>query len=241
MKKPRILFLDIETRPALGYFWRMYDENISLEQMIEPSNILSVGWKWAGDRPPVRYADVWPVRSKTGRQRMLEWVHTAMSKADAICTFNGKRFDVPKLTGEFAVGGFPPLPPVAHIDVYQTTRKMGFTSNKLAHVAPLLGCGNKITTGGFRLWREYMEGDSKARTSMQRYNARDVLVLERVYKKVRPFITNHPYLGEARNLCPTCGSGNVQHRGRMRTRVFWTERLHCQACGAWAKGKSTKI
>lgn len=242
MTKPRILLLDIETAPALAYVWRLRDENIGLDQLIEPSRIISVGWKWLRE-PTYHYADVWPMPDPgtVSRSNMLYAVHGALSEADAVVTFNGAHFDLPKLTGEFAVEKFKPVPPIAHIDLYKTTRKMGFTSGKLAHVAPLLGCGNKRSTGGFRLWRNYMAGDPNARAKMRLYNERDVRVLERLYKRILPFITDHAYIGERSGTCPACGSSKVQHRGWRRTRAFRHERLHCQSCGHWSTGKRTKI
>jgi uncharacterized protein YprB with RNaseH-like and TPR domain len=189
----------------------------------------------------VNYADVWPVTNREARLKMLERVHAAISTADALVTFNGASFDLPKLTGEFAVAGLKPVPPVAHIDLYKTTRNMGFTSGKLAHVAPLLGCGTKHSTNGFSLWREYMAGDEKARRKMQTYNERDVRLLGRVYKRILPFITDHAYIGERASACPACGSTKIQHRGWRRTRMYRHERLQCQACGHWSTGKRTKI
>lgn len=234
------MFLDIETRPALAYVWRLFDENVGLEQLLEPSQILSVGWKFKGDKAFV-YTDVWPVRSKRGRTRMLRKVYKAMQKADAVVTFNGARFDLPKLTGEFLVAGFKPLHQLTSIDTILTTKKMGFTSNKLAHVLPLLGLGNKLDTGGFRLWREYMAGDPKARAEMKLYNEGDVRSLERLYDRILPYITNHPYLGDYAGCCPNCGSQDVQHRGHRRTRAFKIERIQCNVCGTWSSGKRKKI
>lgn len=240
MSKPNILILDIETRPALAYVWKMFDENVGLDQLVEPSQILSVGWKWKG-KGKFEYADVWPVRSKVKRRRMLTRIHAAMSRADAVVTFNGARFDLPKLTGEFLVAGFKPLAQVTSIDVCRTTKKMGFTSGKLAHVLPLLGLPGKLDTGGFKLWREYMDGNKMARASMQKYNEGDVRGLERLYDRVLPYITDHPYLGEFAGNCPNCGSTYVQHRGFRRTRAFKIERIQCNDCGTWSSGKRKKI
>lgn len=241
----KILITDIETRPALAYVWRMFDETVSLDQLLEPSSIISVGAKWYGKPGGVCYRDV---RYKDRREvnpkdrvAMLRMLHGLWSQADAIVTFNGDKFDLPKLTGEFAQHGLPPPPPVASIDVRKTTSSMGFTSGKLAHVGPLLGCGDKLDTNGFKLWREYLDGDPVARREMKMYNLRDVELLEKVYTKVRPFIKTHPYIGEKAEQCPHCGSSNVQQRGRRRTRSFWITRLQCQDCGAWSSGTRKKI
>lgn len=240
----KILITDIETRPALAYVWSLFDSMVPLERLIEPSSIISVGAKWLGDDRhfyrDVRYKDRREVDPRD-RVAMLRMLHGLWTQADAIVTFNGDKFDMPKLTGEFLQHGLPPPPPVASIDVYKTTKTMGFTSNKLAHVAPLLGCGGKVETGGFKMWAEYLEGDKAARVAMKTYNIGDVDLLEQVYLKVRPFIKTHPYIGEKAEQCPHCGSANVQQRGRRRTRAFWVTRLQCQDCGAWSSGPRKKI
>jgi uncharacterized protein YprB with RNaseH-like and TPR domain len=240
----KILVLDIETRPALAYIWRMFDENIGLEQLMEPSEIISVGAKWYG-KTRTYYADV---RYKKGhevdpgdRLEMLGLVWDLWNDADAIVTFNGDKFDLPKLRGEFLRMGVAPPPPVASIDVRKTTSAMGYTSGKLAHVGPLLGCGDKVDTNGFKLWREYMEGSAEARREMKRYNLQDVALLEAVYTKVRPYIKTHPYIGEKAEQCPVCDSPHVQQRGVRRTRTFLVTRIHCQECGAWSSGPAKKI
>jgi hypothetical protein len=56
---------------------------------------------------------------------------------------------------------------------------------------------------------------------MERYNKQDVRLTEKVYKKLRPFIKNHPHLGTGNSdACPACGSLNVQKRGHAFTRSF---------------------
>lgn len=240
MSKSKILILDIETRPALAYVWRLFDENVGLDQLVEPSSILSVGWKWLG-KAKFEYADVWPVRSAIKRRKMLRKIHKAMSQADAVVTFNGNRFDLPKLRGEFLQAGFAPLHKIASVDVIETTKQMGYTSNKLAHVAPLLGCDDKTDTGGFKLWREYMDGSRAARASMRSYNKQDVLVLEQLYKRVRPYIRTHVHIGAEAEDCPNCGSTDVSVEKTRRTRVMAIDQIRCHNCGACSEGKRRRI
>jgi DNA polymerase elongation subunit (family B) len=240
----KILVLDIETRPALAYVWRLYDENIGLEQLLEPSEMISFSAKWHG-KPKmfykaVRYSKGYEINGYD-RPEMLELMSRLWGEADALVTFNGDKFDLPKLRGEFVKHGLRPPPPVASIDVRKTTSAMGFTSGKLAHVAPLLGVGEKQDTNGFVLWRDYLEGKPKARRDMKEYNLKDVLLLEGVYDKVKSYITTHPYIGSKAEQCPVCESTKVQSRGVRRTRTFWITRIHCQDCGAWSNGPKRKV
>lgn len=238
--QPKLLGLDIETAPATAYIWRMWDENISQDQLISPSRIICWGAKWFGQRP-VLYAD-----ERGGRAKMMRLLHDTMSKADAIVTYNGDKFDLPKINGEFVASGLRPLPPIPSIDLIKTVRKLGLQSSRLAFVAPFLKIGAKVDSGGFRLWRECLEGNAAAWARMRKYNEMDVRLLEKLYRKLQPFIRQHPalFIGATQSAtcgCPRCGSGMVQARGYRVTKAFRIERRQCQKCGGWSDGKRTAI
>jgi hypothetical protein len=232
-----ILLLDIEWRPTKAYVWRAWDENIAPAQVIENGGLLCVGVKWLGDKKTVVYSE-W----EHGHEQMLHEVHEMMSYADAIITFNGDRYDLPKLQGEFVLNGFPPPPPCTSIDVYKTTKKFGFFMGKLAFIGPLLGVGSKLEHEGFGLWKKVDEGDTKAQARMSKYCAQDVDLLEKLYLKIRPFVKTHPHLGQVGgHQCGACGSVHVQSRGTRRTRAFKIQRLQCQDCGSWQDGTRKKV
>jgi hypothetical protein len=226
--KPKILLLDIETAPGTAYVWQLYDENIPLERLISPSRMLCWAAKW--------YRGGWHAADERGgRTALLQPLHALLSEADAVVTYNGDRFDLPKINGEFVSVGLKPVPPVPSIDLFHTVRSFGYQSGKLQFVAQHLGIGKKVDTGGFDLWAGVMAGKEKAWAKMLRYNKQDVALLERLYTKIRPYIKTHPRL-HARSVCPTCGSGKVQRRGVRRTKASTIERLNCQGCGSWFTG-----
>lgn len=236
MTQPRILALDIETRPAKAYVWKLFDENIGIEQLIEPGGVICVGAKWLGSDETLFDAD-WSCGHKT----MLKRVHHEISKADAILTYNGDRFDLPKLNGEFILHGLGPTPPVTSIDLFKTVRGFRYDSRKLAFIGPYLGVGAKVENGGFKLWARVMAGDKSAFTEMEKYCMQDVLLLEKLYGRMKPFIKNHPkLLDTAKYECGACGSSHVQGRGFRRTRAFKIQRLQCQDCGSWFDGARVK-
>jgi uncharacterized protein YprB with RNaseH-like and TPR domain len=169
---------------------------------------------------------------------MVEAAHKLFSEADAIITYNGDRFDIPKLQGEFLQAGLPPPPPVTSIDVYKAVKKLGLLSNKLAFVGPLLTGDEKLKHEGMELWTRVMAGCPKAQRKMQRYCSQDVRLLERVYERVKPYIPNHPHMGRAKaHECGACGSKNMQSRGYRRTKASRIQNLQCQDCGSWQSGK----
>jgi hypothetical protein len=232
---PKILFLDIETKPALVYSFGIRDQHINHGQIKEDGGTICVGLKWSGEKK-VRVFSEW----EHGYHEMLREVHAALSEADAVCTYNGASFDIPKLQGNFLVAGMPPPPPPTQIDIYRAVRKMGFICNKLAYVAPLLGLGDKLKHEGLPMWIAVMNGDPKAQKRMARYCAQDVRLLEQIYDRVKPYIANHPHMGRLQHSCGACGSSNYQHRGYNRSKMYLTERLQCQECSSWFTGSRKK-
>lgn len=232
----KILILDIETKPTKAYIWRAWDENTSPEKVIEPGGLLCWSAKWVGKPERIFYSE-WG----DGRHQMLNELHKLLNEADAVVTYNGDKFDLPIINGEFLLAGFKAPAPLTSIDVIKHVKKFGFLMNRLAYVGPLLDVGRKLKHEGFGLWVGVMNGDIKAQARMRRYNIQDVVLLERLYKKILPFIKNHPHLGDNKHECGACGSNHIQSRGFSRTKYFKTQRLQCQSCGSWSQGTRKKI
>lgn len=235
--KPKLLFLDIEWSPAVAYVWKMWDENISPDQLIDHGGMLCFCAKWDHERTYQFYSE-W----EHGRDGMAKAALELLSEADAVVTYNGDKYDIPKLTGEILLANLTPPPPVTSIDVLKAVKKFGFNMNKLAYIGPLLVGNGKVKHEGFNLWKEVIAGDSKAQKTMEKYCIQDVKLLINLYYRILPFIRNHPFLtaGE-KEACPSCGSNKTQKRGFTFTRMFKTQRLQCTNCGSWFKGTRTKI
>lgn len=237
MSNPKILVLDIETKPAVAYVWRTFKENIGYEQIIEPGGMISFAAKWVGEKETFFYSD-WT----HSHGEVVRAAHELLSEADAVVTYNGDKFDLPKLHGEFILEGLAPPPPVTSIDVVKHVRKLGFVMNRLAFIGPLLKVGAKVKHEGFELWAKVLEGDEKAQAKMEKYNIQDVVLLEKLYAKIKPFIRNHPNMADQpHGSCGACGSTRVHSRGYRRTKAFRIQRLQCQSCGSWSDGKRTKV
>ena len=235
---PKILLLDIETSPALCWVWKLHKVNIGIDQIEEPSQILCWAAKWYGERG-IYYAD-----QRGGRKKMLSEMHALMSQADCFATYNGDRFDLGRLEGEFIEQRLPPTPPVASVDLYKKVANLGYISAKLAYVGPHLKIGKKVKHAGFDLWRGCMRGDESSWRKMKAYNIQDVRLTGELYTLLRPYIRNHPFMGVGGgelHECPTCTSTRNQSRGNRRTRSFLIQRLQCLDCGAWFNGKRSQV
>lgn len=233
----KILVLDIEWAPTKAWVWRPWDETVMPDQIIEDGGVLCVGMKWVGQRERFIFSD-W----EHGKKKMLKAVHEFLSSADAVVTYNGDRYDIPKLNGEFCRYGFTPPPPPTSIDLIKTVKKLGYFMNRLAFIGPFLGLGKKTKHEGFDLWVKTLAGDESAIKRMTRYCLGDVSLTERLYKKVLPFIKDHPYMGEnPRNACGACKSKRLQSRGYRRTKAFKIQRVQCSDCGSWQTGTRTQV
>jgi DNA polymerase elongation subunit (family B) len=236
----RILILDIETTPSLGWVWSLWKQNISLKQVEAVGEMTCMAYKWYGEKK-VHFTAEWI----DGRQGMLDIIWDLLDEADIIVTYNGKRFDAPAINREFWHADMLPPSPYQHIDLFQIARsKFRFLSNKLDFVAQDGNLGGKLDTGGFDLWLGVMRGETKAQNLMRKYNRRDVTVTEDLYVKMLPWIHNHPHVGLIDGdpgACPNCGGHNFQSRGYRHTRLGSYKRYRCNACGTWTSiGRSTE-
>lgn len=225
----RLLHLDIETAPNVVYAWRLYNQFIPVEHVVAPGYTLCWAAKWHGQK-----AVMWGKLVGPGREDRLDEIHALMSAADAICTWNGVSFDVPTLHKEFLLAGLAPPAPSLQMDLLKTSRrKFKLASNKLDFVAQSLGLGKKVKHKGMELWTKCMAGDPVAWATMERYNKQDVVLLEKVYNRLVPWVERHPNVGGGPEACPKCGARRAQRRGEAVTRTRRYARFQCGGCGAW--------
>src|SRR3546814_11039385 len=104
----------------------------------------------------------------------------------------------------------------------KAVKKLGFVMNRLAFIGPLLKVGQKVKHEGFPLWVSVLEGDTKAQNRMKKYCIQDTKLLVTLYKKIKPFIRNHPFFGE-RGACGACDGKVLHSRGYRRTKNFRSE------------------
>lgn len=229
----KILTLDIETSPAIVYAWGLFDQNVGISQVIQPTRVLCFAAKWQHDNKVMFFSE-WG----DGDHGMIAAMHSLLDEADIVVSYNGKSFDIPHMNREMLEWGMVPPAPYAHVDLYQTVkRQFKFLSGKLDWVSQRLLDNEKLATN-FGLWRGVLDGEGKAQRQMAKYNKHDVVLTEQLYELVLPWIPNHPSIalidGKA-HACPSCGSDHVQKRGEYRTRVSTFQRYQCNECGAWSR------
>lgn len=227
----KILLLDIETAPNKVYTWGLREQDVGINQIIESGYILCWSAKWFGNGPLIFDSVL-----KSSPKVMVGAMHKLLDEADVVVTYNGASFDLPTLNKEFLQFSIKPPAPYKHIDLYQVIKRtLRFQSNKLDYITQHLGLGSKIKHKGMELWDECMKKDESAWRVMERYNKRDVTLLEKLYVLLRPWIRNHPNHAtyEDAMVCPKCGSDHVQHRGTQVMAAKKYPRYQCRDCGGW--------
>ncbi|MGZ4556812.1 MAG: ribonuclease H-like domain-containing protein [Mycobacteriaceae bacterium] len=228
----KILVLDIETSPAAAYVWGLWNQNISIGQIIEDPRMLSWAAKFHGDKR-IHYADEFI----DGRRGMLEQLHDLLMEADAVAGWNSDTFDIPWINGEFDLVGLHPVPPLIQIDLMKVHKKRRrFISNKLDYVAGRLIARKKVKHEGFNLWKRCLAGDAKAWYKMGVYNRGDVVITDKLLTGMMPHIKsiNLNLTNGTTDRCPYCGSDRLQRRGYRYTRVSRYQRFQCQKCHGWS-------
>ena len=241
--KVKCIVWDVETSPIVAATWDLYPNNgISHDSILEDWYIICGAWKELGAKSVKAVA----IKEPKDDYEVVKKLRDVVSAADILVHHNGDKFDLKKLNTRILYHGLEPLPPITMIDTLKVARKeFAFTSNRLDYIANYLAVGSKLpTTSG--LWLEALKGNKKAIKEMLFYCRNDVVILEEVYKKLKPYISNHPnmVLFDDDNFegCRNCGSKNIQKRGFSYTLTTKKQRYQCLGCFSWGNySKSEKI
>lgn len=250
MNSPKILLLDIETAPIKAYTWGLYDQVISPIQIIENSYILSWAGKWFNHKETM-YDSIFEYKKEFALDRrndkkIAESMWKLLDEADIAVAYNGQRFDLKWLNTVFLKHELPPVSHYKIVDPCKVAKEcFKFSSNKLEEIAKFLGIGQKIEHEGFNLWIKCMNGDEKAWERMKKYNKHDVFLLEEVYTRMRPYMSNHPnlalYSNDLKPICNGCGSTDFVLNGNHYTRNDVFKRYKCKKCGKEARGTKSLL
>lgn len=238
--KPKILLFDIETMANLVYVWGKYEQDVIAYK--RHWYMLSFAYKWLDDKKTfcLSLPDFSLYKKEKDNDReLVKALWKLFDEADIIIAHNGNSFDIKKANARFIKHKLPPPTPYKMIDTKLVAKKyLKMDSNKLDDLGDYFGIGRKINTGGFELWLGCEANDKKAWKRMCDYNIQDVILLEKVYKEMLPYMTNHPNLalinGDTR-ACPNCGSSKVIKDGLYYTQSATQQRWKCKDCRSFHK------
>lgn len=227
----RRLFWDIETSPNVGYFWQSgYKLFIPPENIIRERAIICICYKWEDEE------EVHSLEWKKGDDKKLIQSFTKIIKeANELVAHNGDRFDLKWYNGRHLIHGLGPIPQSKTIDTLKIARKyFRLNSNKLDYLAKLLLGEGKIDVP-FSLWDRVMNNEKSAMEEMVRYCKKDVLLLERVYKRLASYDTPKTHvgvlMGKDRWTCKHCGSDSVRlSKTNVTSAGIIQKQMRCDDC-----------
>jgi DNA polymerase elongation subunit (family B) len=242
----KILFLDIETAPALGYFYARYDQNISPDQIVHNGFMMCFQYAW--NDGPVKERSLRKKKHplpKDDKQLVLE-VAKLIGEADVVVAHNAIRFDLAYISARLAAHDKKPFAPPYVVDTLRVCKRyFKFESNSLDSVCQQLGLGRKFHSGGFENCIKALHGDQTAWNKLLIYGKHDVKLLRDLYYRVRPWMKDHPNYNlfdpKKSSCCPNCKSKNFISNGHRITQTMKYRRFQCLDCGAWFRERVNSI
>jgi DNA polymerase III epsilon subunit-like protein len=248
VRKPRILFLDIETTADIVATFGRFKVNIGESNIVQQGNqVATAVWKFKDSNEIMGgYSEFtnYEISEHSEKQLLTDLVE-AISESDIVVIHNA-RFDLGTIQHRMLHYGMGRLPSVKVIDTLMISRKyLKLRSNKLDSITKYFGLSNKLENSGINLWIKVQQGDVEAREQMLEYNIGDVRALEDVYDKfvaLNQGVNLSVYTRLDQKACTSCGSTNVQHTGRhVTTGVSIFDEYECSDCGGKMRGRTNKL
>jgi len=234
----KILLLDIETAPNRAYFWGgTWKVNINPDWIDADGYVLCWTAKWLEDDQAIFHR-----LKNRNHKALLAPIHELLNQAHAVVHYNGTSFDIPTLNKEFLSQGFTPPSPYKQVDLLLTMREcFRFPNNKLDYICRTLSLGEKLRHEGPQLWMKCMDDDAEAWKAMEEYNRKDIELLEKLYRRLLPWIKKHLNRAALSGLplCPSCGSFNIDQDGTYLANQLKYIRYKCSDCGVWFRDTKT--
>lgn len=243
---PKILVFDVEISPSVSYTFGRFKYNIAYDQIEKEPIMLTWAAKYLGQLDVFGDKLTPEEVNNEDDSRIVKSLWEKFNDADIVIAHYGNGFDLPILNARSVLNGLDPYSPVKSIDTKKVaSSQFKFPSNKLDALCKYFGIEGKIETD-FQLWIDCLKGDEKALDDMYVYNKQDVVALEEVYYKLRPWIKSHPnlaiYNDSEDSMCACCGSPNIEFNGKYYyayTTKYKTYR--CKDCGGLSRGRKSVL
>jgi len=169
--------------------------------------------------------------------KLVKELHDRFEEADILIAHNGDRFDIKESNKRFIYHELKPPAPYKTVDTLKIAKRhFKFISNKLDDLGEFLGAGAKVKHPGFDMWLGCKAGDPASWNLMKKYNRQDVILLEAVYHKLKPWHSTHPSVSDFTNTCQACGEVEILTTRSYMTKRGEKNRGQCP-CGQWREIK----
>jgi len=239
MSKVKRMFWDIETSPNIAFTWKCgWKVSVNHWNIIHERAIICICWKWE-DQKGV-FSLTW---DEGDDKEMLAKFSEEVEKADEMVAHNGDKFDMRWFNGRCLIHELSPPPKPKLVDTWKMTkRNFNLNSGRLDYLGHLLLGEGKIDTGGFDLWRRIcLNNDQAALRKMVKYCKHDVVLLERIWQKLRDYeaAATHAAVNVSgdpmhRWKCQHCGSDHVHtNKTRITAKGMTQFNMKCNECGRY--------
>jgi DNA polymerase elongation subunit (family B) len=202
------LFFDIEVSPNIGFFWQSgHQISVGYDSIIKERAIICICYKWEGKSKV--YSLKWD--SKQNDKKMIQDFIKVADGASELIGHNGDRFDIKWVRTQALKHGIEWTPYINTIDTLKIARNsFKFNSNRLDYLGKVLLNRGKTETG-YDLWKNIcLNNCEKSINKMIKYCKNDVILLEQVFEKFRPYIKPKLSYAGDRGKCPECDSDNLK-------------------------------
>lgn len=242
--KAKILISDIETSFIKFYGFSPYNKYVHADNMIEDWFLLTTSSKWLHEEETIDFMLTEEELLRRNDRRLAEEMWKLLDEADFVVFYNGVKFDRKKLNAKFMQYGLGLPSPYYLIDPYLTVKaQFGLTYSGLDAVCKILGIDGKLENEK-GLWHKVMNGDMGALERMMKYNVNDIIILEKVYLELRPYMNRHPniglYINEDSCTCPVCGSEDLDWnlKSDYVTLVNRYQAFRCNNCNSLGRSRT---
>lgn len=258
LKHVRILTLDIERLPGRakvphrgltveGEWWDLSGWKHVIGRRIHPDNVtayprsICAAARWYGEKK-VMFTSEW---GKGGYEAFIRQTWEWFDQADIVVGHNMAGFDEKHLRGAWLELGLMPPSPWRTIDTLKVARgQFNLESNTLNALCERLGVPAKTDKYDAKVAHAALAGDTKAQKKLQKYNEGDIEATEGLFDRLRPYIKNHPHLGQFSGnewACSNCGAPVGESTGTAHTNVQRYRAYVCDSCGAHQRGNRKLI
>jgi len=238
--KAKVLFYDLEITPILAWTYEMWDTRVI--KVERDPYIMCFSYKWLGEdevhnvaQPDFPYYELEPYDDLM----VVRELWRLLDEADIVVAHNARKFDNKIATARFLAQDMVPPSPYKTVDTLQAARRyFRFGSNSLKDLCERFEIGTKTFVTHGKIWHDCLSGDPAKWKLMADYCNQDVVMLEGLYYKLLPYISNHPNvvtLAGEMDGCPKCGSHRLHSRGTVKTATMSYKRWQCQECGGWCR------